>query len=507
MTDAPTTSATRLITRGYLMGMSGVIVVRVCGFFFNALLARWLGTGPFGEFVILLAILQFSTLLADAGFSSGVLRFLAINIGKDDEKAIRGSFLTGVYAVFALSVPVIIVLFFSRDTLAHLFHSINLPWLIAGAAPLIGIVVMANLFLSALQGCQKYNKMIVLRDMVEPVVRLVLCAFLVYVGYHLWAALASYLAGQLFLFVSAGVVLLRTLNLRQGSWKITYQMANPIMLFSFPLLFSQLTGALIQWTDTLILGALTASSDVGIYSAAQRWASLGGVPMVGLTPVFLPIISRFYGENKMYEVSCAYKNITSGLIAIGWIILYFTASWAPFLMSLFGEGFQTQESIFVLRLLAFASFFSLATGPTGSLYYMLGRSKMMFYMGLVFASTTIGLNYYCISHWGILGAAAASVAIILLSNVTNVLLLQVLDGIHPYSTNALKIGFIGALMAFLSWEFRWLLPNPFFWEVIVWFLIYPMVILFICSREDVRKIRRLIFSSLAFFQSPKKTGL
>ncbi len=497
MTEA--LSPGRQIARGYLTGIAGIVVVRMCGFFFNILLARWLGPADFGEFILFTAVIAFAVMLSDAGFSAGVLRFVALYTGQGDSLNVRGVFLTATGSVVLLSTVVGAILFFTRDLLSVSFKSVHLPWMITVVAPLLGALVLGNLFMSALQGRQLIQPMIVLRDMIEPILRVALCAILLWLGLGLGAAVWAYVFGQLFLFFAFGILLWKIFDLGSERWDILSPVFTSLAAFSLPLLFSQLAGYLMQWVDTLLLGAMMSVREVGIYGAAQRWASIGGTPLSALAPVFLPVITRLYGEQRMDDVADYYKRITDGLMAVGFLILAATLAYSDFLMGIFGTEYLGRGTT-VLKIMAFGVFVNLATGPTGALFHMKGRARLMFFTGLALLPISVGTTWFLISRWGLLGAAAAAAGVMALSNGLNVLQAFILDRLHPYSRRSLKILIIGVLCLFLSWLAHNFVAHPWLLDAPLWLVAYPVVVVYWAF--STKEINRLLIA-LGFVRCKK----
>ncbi|HOW28320.1 MAG TPA: oligosaccharide flippase family protein [Elusimicrobiota bacterium] len=471
-----TSSTTDLLKRSYGLSLAGTACVRTAGFVFNILLARYLGASSFGEFMIYLAVLQFAVMLSDAGFGAGALRFMALFSGQGNTVKEADTFRFSGLVILSLSFVTALLLWSLRHPLSVLFKADNISWMIEYTFFFVSVTALAQFLMQAMQGSQDFRRMIVFRDILEPLLRLAVCAAALLLGFRLAAALASYVTGQLFLCLAAAVFFAK--KWRGILFKTTFstEVLRPLVLFSIPLLLTNLTNYLFQWMDTLILGSLVSTKDVGIYSSAMRWASLGGTPLAALAPIFLPTITRLHGEGRREEITSLYRKITAGLISFGWLFLFIVTAYADALMGFFGPEFREQGR-YILPLLSLGVYINVATGPTGSFFHMTGRSKLMFYTALSLMPIALFTNYYLISRWGLWGAAIAYTFVVSLSNIVNVVALWFCEGITPYSSASALVFLTGGVFFVVTLAIRVWVPVPVWADGLIWMGIYPALLI------------------------------
>lgn len=478
------------LSANYAFSGLSLCASRIAGFLFSLLVARSLGSASFGDFVLILGIAQFLSLWMDLGMRSGALRFIALETGRNNRDQARNYFTSTFSFVLLLCLVLTLTAFQGR---AHIS-----AWLgLSGQEGLLGYSILLSPWLTlalylmhVLQGLQQFRWAVMLKDWIEPLTRLLGCALGLAIGFQLGAAVVPFAASHGVVAGLAACLIFRCLGLR--GWKIRWSHLMTAFQFSFPLVLVSLCGYFLEWSDKLLLGLFLPRAELGWYGASQQWTVLGGIPLQALTPIFLPFITQLYGADKKGEVAAVFKRTTTWLIIFGCFILALSVSFGTFLMGFFGQEFYEMGSG-ILILLSLAAFVNAATGPGGAIFYMGGHSKTMFYVSLVLIPVAVGLQVLFIRGWGVWGAAVASILLVALSNTTNLILIWILERMHPYSWTAARALGIGCLCGLLSGLGQWNLSEPFSTAFVLfcWLLIYPFLLYrFALPAEDREMVRR-----------------
>jgi len=176
---------------------------------------------------------------------------------------------------------------------------------------------------------------------------------------------------------------------------------------------------LISATDILMLGWLAEADEVGRYSVAARAASMISFLIGAANLIIAPRLAVLYGRQDLYGLE-TYARSTSGLLAVAAALLAIPLLiLAPLLLNLWGSEFVAGSDS--LRILCLANFFNVATGSVASMLTMTGRERIVLRITTLCGLLNIGLNWALIVRYGASGAAMATAAALIVSNVLYVL--------------------------------------------------------------------------------------
>ena len=171
---------------------------------------------------------------------------------------------------------------------------------------------------------------------------------------------------------------------------------------------------LILRSDILMLGLLTTTSDVGVYSAGAKLAQAATLAMVALNIIFSPRASElFHKENHTGLRRLYFKTLKyQALLTIGFIIIL--AVLAPYILAVLGSEYAGALSVIYVLLCGYA--INALWGPIPFLMIMTKYEMQAMWLTFGAAILNIILNIIFINLYGILGAAIATVIAINLRN-------------------------------------------------------------------------------------------
>lgn len=430
----------------------GTIFGSLLRYSFQILVARHLGANLFGLFILGLAIFQVAGMIAELGLPNGVIRYVALYLGENDKARLKGIILSALKTAFVSSIVVgLLILLFSKTIVSKFFGTLGLEDILPLFAIAIPFKVMSSVFLSGTQGFKIMKYRVVVRDIFEPIGRIVLILFFSILGYQLFKAVLSYI-----LPISLGTAI--AFHYQKKIFpQITQRHLKPIhetkklLDFSWPLLFAQFLSFVILWVDTFMLGYYKTPYEVGVYNAAQRTAFLGIIIITSFNSIFSPMISDLFNRKEHKKLNQHFKTTAKWIFTINLPIFILVVWYAKPIMSIFGSHFLSGTPCLII--LSTGWFVHSSTGSVGQMIYMTGRSKLgLLNISIVFA-VNIFLNALLIPKFGMVGAAFATTAAIVLMNVICLVEVKFLLGMHPYSMDFLKslaAGISSFLVIFLS---------------------------------------------------------
>lgn len=183
-------------------------------------------------------------------------------------------------------------------------------------------------------------------------------------------------------------------------------LVRPLTAQALPLAMTTLLGGTMLTVDMLMLGYFRTATEVGLYSAVQRFVSiaygLAGIAGVSLFSTF----SRLYTTNykKFKELlTQSFRIMTIGSAAIALVGIVFARL---ILILMYGEAYADGTTVFRLLI---ATFFLLAPTEIG-IHALLaaGKQKVFLYSAPIGAISNAVLNALFIPYWGITGAALST---------------------------------------------------------------------------------------------------
>lgn len=176
---------------------------------------------------------------------------------------------------------------------------------------------------------------------------------------------------------------------------------------ALPVAMIDATETLFNNADILILGLLVSPEIVAFYFAATRLAQVLAYVPYGISAATAQKYAALaaQGERARLQILAARATrLGSALTGAGAVVLTLLA---PVLLSLFGDGYGAAAG--VVPLLALGLVLVCVMGPGEDVLTMLGQERACALAFALALAVNLGLNFALIPHWGMAGAATATV--------------------------------------------------------------------------------------------------
>jgi O-antigen/teichoic acid export membrane protein len=240
-------------------------------------------------------------------------------------------------------------------------------------------------------------KSIEIRDTILQLTAAILSVSMALTGYGVWSlVLPSLIAAPIRLIIAFRVVKWRpSLNLYTKHWK-------EILKYSSTIIGSTLTNFVISQGDTLLVGRLLGSVQLGLYNLSWTASNLISKTLVTLTnKMALPAFAAQKGN-----VDAIFKALTKVLFAIASIsfpVLIWMFVIADYVvLTLYGDKWV--DSILPFQILLIYAIRYSVGAPIGSVFKAMGRPDLNFKLGLFIIPFYI-LSIWIGSNYGIVGVA------------------------------------------------------------------------------------------------------
>lgn len=436
-----------------IRGGSGFFVARIgvqgLGFLFVVVATRYLGASQYGIFALGLSGFALARKISLLGLDSASLRLLSGPFTSERRRV----FGTVLLLALAVSLMSSLVLYVSAWPLSYyVFQKDEVEGILEILSVGLIFVTLLSCLQAALQAQQEIGFYIAGKFVWKGSRLLALVVFVILVGGSSYAAAGAELFSVGFgclvvLFLASRRDLRPSFEGVRRSLPRVLRYSAPMMLIGFGFLVS-------NQTDILMLGALSVSSDVGIYAVISRLVGLTLIVHSSLVDIWRPMASKIYESREIEDLKDLYRIIAKwdGLVQM-FVVLAFVV-FGGLVLSVFGADFVSPAAHRALVILVCSMFLVVWIGPSASFLQMTDRHNVELAFMIAFICINIVLNYLLIPVFGILGAAVATGISRLLKSVGEIIYIGVQFGFLAYSSLQVIVFLAAVSMSFLG-IFQW----------------------------------------------------
>jgi O-antigen/teichoic acid export membrane protein len=377
------------VRRHSLIAFLSSIGVTVIGFFTTVYIAHNAGPTALGGFFLLMAYVGIIGLFTDGGTGGAALQRISEGESQNEffsaHAALRGVLLAGTLTILIAVRPLFV----------DLNESGLFPWLLAALV----ITTVAGIISTGVYGGGKVG-ILQIADLANNIVRVVVQVIAVYLGYSVGGLAAGFIAG-----IIAGLLI----NFQVLSMKIVAfgrRHIRGLLNFSGWAFITGLTGALLGYADTILIGYFLSNSEIGMYRTSFQLATIALFVMFALRTALYPKIASWMKEGDIGSVETALARAITYSLALA--IPAACGAWvlgSSLLYYLYGASFAAAgpalSLLFLVELVTV--FLSLETMCIGAL----DMPRSVFLVTAIGAASTILLDILLIPFSGITGAASA----------------------------------------------------------------------------------------------------
>ena len=175
-------------------------------------------------------------------------------------------------------------------------------------------------------------------------------------------------------------------------------------------------------TDTVMLGFLSNAEAVGIYTVANRGASLIGFVLLAFNTSLSPIFAQLYASGNKQQLQRIVTQCCRVVFAIALLITVILITFGQDLLSLFGSEFVRGQNI--LTILSIGQLINAFSGSVALLLIMTGHDKYTAIGVSISAILNIILNAILIPQFDAVGAGIATAISMIVWNVILIIMAQ-----------------------------------------------------------------------------------
>ena len=389
------------------------VVSTLVGLGFYVVIARFLGPFGLGLFAATGIVAILGGTLGSLGLPAAAARFAAFLEVRSREIAFRRTLvlLTAAGAMVSWIVldafaPLVSNLLVRTDAYASLFRL---------GALLVAFTIPAQILDGWTQGRRAYARLAGAR-LVARVLSVGLGIALVFAGFGVAGAVWSLIANQLFLLAFFAPAFAR------GLLGHDLYPTRAIVVFSLPLMASGVAVFGANYVETLLIVALLATADLGVYSVALTIGTFLILLLVGpFTTTILPassrVASRGGGQGGIFAVASRYVTLLVLPASVGVAVL------SQLLVALVG-GAAFKDAVLPAALIAAMTLPFAISAVLSTLLQAEGKTGRVFLLTVAPIAPAFAMGLVLVPAFGLVGAALVRNALYLIGLVVTWLLVR-----------------------------------------------------------------------------------
>ena len=438
---------------------SGNMFEFVSRFVIAYFLARTLAADGYGSYNVATSAAALFAGIGALGLDDAMVRYVAIMSSRDDRGGVVGTLQIGVIVGVLGGIALGAALFFGAGPIASgLFEEPELGPMLQIVAFIVPFLTISNVLAGAARGFKRMDYSALAENVVQSLVRMVLVVALSFSGFGPITAVILFGISD----IAATIVLIRLLRTevpyRELRWSNGRREVRSLLGFALPL---WLSGTLLQFRknfETIILGALSALSDVGIFTIASRVNMIGHVIYRSIVTSVKPVLAQLSGDGDRDGLRHMYVTSTRWMLLFNLPFFAVMILYPAQLLSIFGSTFAAGAT--ALMLLAAAELVNSGTGICGSIIDMAAHTRAKMVNSVLWLAVVIGTDFWLIPRYGVVGAAAASLIATAFVNILRVVEVAILERVHPYHWSLLKPATAGAVAIAAGFGLQqWWIPE------------------------------------------------
>jgi O-antigen/teichoic acid export membrane protein len=395
-------------------------------FLLAVLLARFLGSGGYGTYVLAFAWSSLLAVPAILGLNTFLVRGIAVYEVQKRWALMKGLLFRTNQLVLLTSLTIgscgVVV------AAVWLSPSLRVPFCVAML--LIPLTTLTLLRQGAMQAFGHVVSGQLPEYLIRPLLIIVGVAVLELAGHKVLTpttALVVNVTSVTVAFVLGAVLLRRALPAALRSLPPEFATRDWLRA-SLPMMLISGVWMANNYAATLIVGAMAGSRAAGVYSVVQKGAEVIVILLYAINMPLAPAIARMHARNDREGLEHTTERMAratlfvSAPVAVAFIVL------PHVYLDLFGQSFQTGTH--ALMIIAVGQLINAAAGPAGNVLLMTGKERIAVRGVAAGLIANVVIAVVLVPRFGVTGGAIAFASSLVLWNTVLVILARRLVGIN-----------------------------------------------------------------------------
>ena len=370
----------------------------------HVLLARLFGAAVFGSYQTAAAILEMITRAGTGGADKNMLRYVAAYRARGESDLVRSALGTGLRLAFTTAAVLATALAVCAPLVARIAHEASLATALPLMAPAAVFTGCMYVLVQASLAAKVTHVNFIVRGLTEPM--LLLCGGLL-------AALIGRTVAHLAVaqvLTSAATLILAVVFVGRvfGRGELTRALRAPRLpgftSASLPIGAAELTNAILQRADIVLLTGFVGPSNAAVYVAAEFLSRIIGNARSAFDSIAAPIFSEALHLEQRERFRANLQMMVRWVASAAARIAVTVIALRRELLSLYGSGFTAGATTMVV--LTLSHVINATLGLSGYVLVVGGRTRLLLVNNIAGAAVNVGLALLFIPRFGIVGAAS-----------------------------------------------------------------------------------------------------
>lgn len=241
--------------------------------------------------------------------------------------------------------------------------------------------------------------------------------------------------------------------------KVTNRMKGKMINFGLFLFGAQFLNLLSKTADTFILSAKASRglTDVTVFTIATYIVTLMDIPKRSINAISIPILAESWRNKDMQNIRHIYERSVTNLLVVGLAMFILILLNIPDLKIYLGKDYAGIET--VVFFMGLGQLIDLGTGANTQIIGTSSYWKVDFTTNVIGTLVALPLNYTLIAHFGLMGAAYATLIALCFYNLMRFGFLWYKFNLQPYTRKDLLVVVIALACAGVAYSIPRLTNN------------------------------------------------
>lgn len=428
-----------VVARGSFVNVTAMATGAVLGLGLTVLASRWLQPKQTGEFFELVALFTILSNTMGLGADTGLTRWISRARAIGGISEIRRIVLIALGPVLVIGAVIGAAVWLAAPALASAFlHGMGPA---RGAAdfrliaPIIPLGALSTCLIAGARGFGRMWPYLGVEGLGKPALRITLVAAGLVAGWGLRGAIAGWSIPVAIGLAASWIIFSRMIRrevpaasralVPEGAGRL----AAGFWRFAAPRGLATVFQVTALWVGVLLVGYLLNSYDAGLYSAVSRLAMIGTLALEATRLAIAPQLSGLLARREHSRAGALYQSATCWLMLASWPVYLLFAIFPSVALGIFGHKYLAGATSLVV--LSVAMLVNTGTGNVTVVLLMGGKSYLNVVNTLAALAVNIGLNLVLLPRIGLVGAAIAWAASIVIDNLAAVAEVWFIMSIRP----------------------------------------------------------------------------
>jgi O-antigen/teichoic acid export membrane protein len=438
-----------VVARGSLINVAAMVTGAALTFALTVTVSRWLQPSGAGGFFELIALFTILSSAFELGADTGLMRWISRARATGGLADLRWIMLIALAPVLIIGCAAAVALWILAPELAHLF----LREMSAGAgaadirivAPLVPVGALSACIIDGARGFGRMWPALVIEGLGKPTARICLVSAALIAGWGLHGAIAAWGLPVVLGLVASWLIFAGIFRKEGPARNPPTEPAESSPVagrrrklyrefwgFTAPRALQGTFQIVVLWLDILLVGAIVSRYAAGVYSAVSKLAVVGTFMLEGNRLAIGPQLSALLARHEHDRAADLHQSATRWLILASWPLYIVFAIFPAVVLNIFGPRYTAGAAALVV--LSVAMLINLGTGNVTVVLLMGGKSSWSAINAGGALAINIALNLVLLPRMGVLGAAIAWAASIVVDNVAAMLEIRWVLGLAPFGS-------------------------------------------------------------------------